>query len=33
MKNAMAKDYSWGVSAKEYARIYERVRQMRAVGA
>jgi len=33
MKNGMAKDYSWGVSAKEYARIYERVRQMRAVGA
>ncbi len=30
MKNGMSKDYSWGVSAKEYVRVYERVRQARA---
>src|SRR3954467_8513128 len=29
MKNGMAKDYSWGVSAKEYVRVYERARQSR----
>ena len=33
MKNGMAKDYSWGVSAKEYVRVYERARQARAVNA
>ena len=26
----MARDFSWGVSAREYGKIYERVRQMRA---
>jgi len=31
MKNGMAKDYSWGVSAKEYVRVYERARQSRGV--
>jgi starch synthase len=33
MKNGMAKDYSWGVSAKEYVRVYERARQARGVNA
>jgi starch synthase len=28
MRNGMAKDFSWNASAREYARIYERVRQM-----
>jgi starch synthase len=30
MRNGMARDFSWGVSAREYGKIYERVRQMRA---
>jgi starch synthase len=29
MKNGMAKDYSWAVSAKEYVRTYQRVLQSR----
>jgi starch synthase len=29
MRNGMAKDFSWGVSAKEYVRVYERARQLR----
>jgi starch synthase len=29
MRNGMAKDFSWNASAKEYARVYERVRQAR----
>jgi starch synthase len=33
MRTAMAKDFSWNTSAKEYMRIYERVRQARAVSA
>jgi starch synthase len=33
MKNGMAQDYSWGVSAKEYVRVYERARQARGVSA
>lgn len=33
MRNGMAKDFSWNASAKEYVRIYERVRQARAVSA
>ncbi|HVO79833.1 MAG TPA: glycogen synthase GlgA [Terriglobales bacterium] len=33
MRNGMAKDFSWNASAKEYVRIYERVRQGRAAGA
>jgi starch synthase len=33
MKNGMAKDYSWGVSAKEYGRVYESARQSRGVMA
>src|SRR6266700_2691250 len=30
MRNGMNKDFSWNASAKEYVRIYERVRQTRA---
>ncbi len=33
MRNGMNKDFSWNASAKEYVRVYERVRQGRAVGA
>ena len=33
MRNGMAKDFSWNASAKEYVRIYERVRQLRAANA
>ena len=31
MRNGMNKDFSWNASAKEYARVYERVRQAKAV--
>ncbi len=30
MRNGMNKDFSWNESAKEYVRVYERARQMRA---
>ena len=30
MRNGMAKDFSWNTSAKEYVRVYERVRQLRS---
>lgn len=33
MRNGMSKDYSWNSSAKDYARLYERVRQSRAASA
>ncbi len=33
MRNGMNKDFSWNASAKEYVRMYERVKQARAVGA
>jgi glycogen synthase len=29
MRNGMGKDFSWGASAREYGRVYERVRQIR----
>jgi starch synthase len=29
MRNGMAKDFSWTASAKEYIRVYERVRQLK----
>jgi starch synthase len=32
MRNGMKKDFSWTASAKEYIRIYERVKQLRTVG-
>jgi starch synthase len=33
MRNGMSKDFSWTASAKEYVRIYERVRQSRTAPA
>jgi len=30
MRNGMSKDFSWNASAKEYGRVYEKVRQARA---
>ena len=30
MRNGMSKDFSWNTSAKEYVRVYERVRQVRS---
>jgi starch synthase len=33
MRNGMSKDFSWNASAKEYVRVYERVRQLRAANA
>jgi starch synthase len=33
MRNGMAKDFSWNVSAKEYVRVFERARQLHAVPA
>jgi starch synthase len=30
MRNGMARDFSWGASAREYGKIYERARQSRA---
>jgi starch synthase len=33
MRNGMNKDFSWTASAKEYVRVYERVKQGRAVTA
>ena len=29
MRNGMARDFSWNASAREYGKIYDRVRQMR----
>ncbi len=33
MRNGMSKDFSWTASAKEYVKIYDRVRQLRSVTA
>lgn len=33
MRNGMAKDFSWNVSAKEYVRVFEKARHLRAVPA
>ncbi len=30
MRNGMARDFSWGASAREYGKVYERARQIRA---
>ena len=30
MRNNMAKDFSWNASAREYVRVYERIRQLRS---
>jgi starch synthase len=32
MRNGMSRDFSWGASAREYGKIYERARQARASG-
>ena len=32
MRNGMNKDFSWGASAREYGKVYDRVRQLRAGG-
>jgi starch synthase len=29
MRNGMGKDFSWNASAREYGKVYDRVRQMR----
>jgi glycogen synthase len=31
MRNGMNKDFSWNASAREYGKIYERVRQLHGV--
>jgi starch synthase len=33
MRNGMGKDFSWSASAREYGKIYERVKQMRTTAA
>lgn len=33
MRNGMAKDFSWAASAREYVKVFERVRQLRSVAA
>jgi starch synthase len=33
MRNGMTRDFSWGASAKEYVKVYERARQARAASA
>jgi starch synthase len=33
MRNGMAKDFSWNASARDYVKVYERVRQLRAAAA
>ncbi len=33
MRNGMGKDFSWSASAREYLKVYERVRQLRSVTA
>jgi starch synthase len=32
MKNGMARDFSWTVSAREYVRVYERASALRTAG-
>jgi starch synthase len=32
MRNGMNKDFSWGASAREYGKVYDRVRQLRSGG-
>ena len=33
MRNGMSKDFSWNASAREYGKIYEKVKQMRGTSA
>ncbi len=30
MRNGMAKDFSWNASARDYVKVYEKARQLRA---
>ncbi|MGC2447538.1 MAG: glycosyltransferase, partial [Candidatus Sulfotelmatobacter sp.] len=32
MRNGMNKDFSWNASAREYGKVYEKVKQMRTAG-
>ena len=33
MRNGMSKDFSWSASAREYGKVYDRVRQLRSAPA
>jgi starch synthase len=33
MRNGMSRDFSWGASAREYGKIYDRARHLRSAGA
>jgi glycogen synthase len=33
MRNGMTRDFSWGASAREYGKIYEKVRHLREAPA
>jgi starch synthase len=33
MRNGMTRDFSWGASAREYGKVYDRVRQLRTAAA
>jgi glycogen synthase len=33
MRNGMSRDFSWGASAREYGKIYDRVRHQRSAEA
>jgi glycogen synthase len=33
MKNGMAKDFSWSASAREYAKVYEKVRKLKTAAS
>jgi len=33
MRNGMSRDFSWGASAREYGKVYDRARQVRATAA
>jgi starch synthase len=33
MRNGMGRDFSWGASAREYGKVYDRLRQLRAASA
>jgi glycogen synthase len=32
MRNGMSRDFSWSASAKEYVKVYDRARLLRAAG-
>ena len=33
MRNGMSRDFSWGASAREYGKIYEKVRHLKEAPA